>query len=315
MCLALLLGGCSSPEDVRVLKLAHELEATHVVNQAMIRMAGRLEELSGGSMRIDIYPGGQLGSERELIELLQIGSLAMTKVSTSPMEGFVPELRIFNTPYIFRDKDHYQRVLDGEIGRELLAAGRHVRLRGLGYYDSGSRSFYSTERPIRSPADLEGMKIRVQNSQSAIRMIQAMGGAATPISYGELYTSLQQGVVDGAENNPPSFYTARHFEVSGYFSLDEHTYVPDMLIISEYVWNTLSDRQQQWVTQAADESIVYQRELWKQATDEAMAAVEAAGVEIIYPDKTPFRQAVLSIQEDVRQSDLGELLRRIEDTE
>src|SRR5690606_5191386 len=157
-----LLSGCAKHSDVEVLKMAHSLDHTHPVHLAIVYMSDRLYEISDGAMRMDVYPGGQLGGERELMELLQIGSLAMTKVSTSPMEGFVPAMKVFNAPYVFRHRDHYWRVLNRDLGRDLLLAGDTVNLRGLGYYDAGSRSFYTTNQPGPTPADLQGLKIRVQ---------------------------------------------------------------------------------------------------------------------------------------------------------
>ena len=212
----LLLSGCSSRDDVVVLKLAHALDTSHSVHKGMVRMAERLTEYSDGQMRIDIYPSGQLGVERETVELLQIGSLAMTKVSTAPLEAFVPSMKIFSLPYLFNDRDHYFRVLDSEIGKALLESTEITRVRGLGYYDSGSRSFYTKDQPIRTPADLQGLKIRVMQSQTAVQMVSALGGSPTPISFGEIYTALQQGVVDGAENNAPSFYLSGHYETAKY---------------------------------------------------------------------------------------------------
>ena len=306
------LTACGNREKVKALKLAHSLDPGHAVHKAMVVMGQRLEELSNGTMRIDIYPSGQLGSERELIELLQIGSLAMTKVSTSPMESFVPEFNVFSTPYVFRDKTHFWQVLESDIGKNLLLAGERVRLRGLGYYDAGSRSFYMVDKPIHTPADLQGQKIRVQKSQTSVKMVQALGGSATPISWGELYTALQQGVVDGAENNPPSFYLSKHYEVCKYYTLDEHTYVPDILLISSHIWNSLSSQQQTWVQQAANDSIKYQRVLWQQATTEALAAVEAAGVEIIRPDKTPFTAAVQAMHDSYQGTPTHALLKKIQ---
>ncbi|UCD39304.1 MAG: TRAP transporter substrate-binding protein, partial [Fidelibacterota bacterium] len=245
--LMVVLAACAGEQQVKVLKLAHVLDTSHPVHKGMVYMAGKVAEKSGGRMRVDIYPSGQLGAERDLIELLQIGSLAMTKVSTAPLEAFVPEMKIFGIPYIFRDDDHRWEVLSGEIGRRLLLAGEDYFLRGLCYYDAGSRSFYTKERPINTPADLQGLKIRVMKSITSVKMVQALGGSATPIPWGELYTSLQQGVVDGAENNPPSFYLSRHYEVCKYYSLDEHTAVPDILLMSTVVWNKLSAQEQQWV--------------------------------------------------------------------
>ncbi|EIW87832.1 TRAP transporter solute receptor, DctP family protein [Alishewanella agri BL06] len=308
---SLLLSACQPEQEVKVLRLAHTLDQEHVVHKAMALMGERLAEYSGGSMRIEIYSGGQLGNERELVELLQIGSLAMTKVSASPLEGFVPAMQVFSVPYIFDDNAHFWRVLESEIGQGLLQEIQVARLYGLGYYDAGSRSFYSSNTRIDSPADLRGKKFRVLNSQTAVRMVEALGGAATPIDWGELYTAIQQGVVDGAENNPPSFYLSRHYELSKYFSLDEHTAVPDVLIMSLHVWQDLTPEQQQWVQQAANDSIVYQRAAWQRASGEALNAVKAAGVTVIYPDKAPFRQAVAPFYQQMLQTRIGPLLEQI----
>lgn len=308
---ATLAAGCAPRDDALHLTLGHSLDPTHTVHKAMVYMDERLREHSGGRMVVDIYPSGQLGSERESIELLQIGSLAMTKVSTASLESFVPSMRVFNLPYLFADTAHYFRMLDSEIGAELLRAPVPVRLRGLGYYDAGTRSFYTTHRQVRTPADLSGLKIRVQPSQTAIQMVAALGGSATPIAWGELYTALQQGVVDGAENNPPSFYTSGHYEVARYFTLDEHTAVPDIVLVSEHVWSNLSEEEQSWLQRAVDESVVFQRELWKNDTQAALEAVAADGVEILEPDKTPFQANVQEMLASYEKSDLGPLLQRI----
>lgn len=308
---ATLSSGCQVEQDVKVLRLAHTLDQEHVVHKAMALMGERLEHYSAGSMRIDIYSGGQLGNERELVELLQIGSLAMTKVSASPLEGFVPAMQVFSVPYIFDDNAHFWRVLESDIGQGLLKEIQTARLFGLGYYDAGSRSFYSSNTRIDSPADLRGKKFRVLNSQTAVRMVEALGGAATPIDWGELYTAIQQGVVDGAENNPPSFYLSRHYELSKYFSLDEHTAVPDVLIMSLNVWQDLTPQQQQWLQQAANDSIAYQKAAWHQASEDALLAVKAAGVTVIYPDKAPFRQAVAPFYQQMLQTHIGPLLQGI----
>ena len=312
---ALAMTACGARDDVVVLKLGHSLDTGHAVHKGMVHMAERLDEISDGHMRIDIYPSGQLGGERETVELVQIGSLAMTKVSTSPLESFVPAMQIFSIPYVFRDREHFFKVLDSEIGKELLESTEVARLRGLGYYDAGSRSFYTTKKPVHSPADLKGLKIRVQKSQTSVRMVAALGGSATPISWGELYTALQQGVVDGAENNPPSFYLSRQYEVSKYYTLDEHTAVPDILLMSSRTWDDLTPQQQAWLQEAVDDSVAYQRELWKQATDEALAAVQAGGVEIIYPDKAPFQEAVVAMKESYAGTEVADLLARIEAVE
>ena len=294
------------------LKLAHTLNSDHPVHKAMEFMGQRLSELSNGRMNVDIYPNGQLGSERQLIELLQIGSLAMTKVSTISMEGFSPVMKLFSTPYLFQDNAHYWRVLNSDLGQTLLDSLRTVRLQGLGYYDAGSRSFYMTQAPIRTPADLASKKVRVLPSRTSIEMVEALGGSATPISWGELYTALQQGIVDGAENNPPSYYLSKHFETAKYYTLDEHTSVPDLVIMSRRVFDSLSDQERAWLKDAMDASVVYQRKLWASAEEEALREVAKSGVEIIYPDKQPFRDAVAPMKAALAETELGPLIRRVE---
>lgn len=311
--LNLLLTACDRDNSVTVLKMAHGLDTSHPVHHAMVYMAERLETFSAGGMRIDLYPGAQLGDERELMELLQIGSIALTKVSTSPLESFVAEYMVFSVPYIFRDEQHFWEVLDGELGRELLEAGESVRLRGLGFYDAGTRSFYTTRAPVHEPADLRSQKIRVQNSVTSVAMIRALGGAATPIPWGELYTALQQGVVDGAENNPPSYYLSGQYEVARYFSLNEHTFVPDVLLVSHPIWQSLTPQQQSWLQQAADESVSYQRALWDEVEQEALQALRAAGVTITVPDKAPFREAVTDLQRSFEGTSVGAFIDRIKE--
>lgn len=313
--MTLLLVSCSAQQDVMVLRVGHSLDPSHTVHKAMLKMGERLQQLSGGTMAIELYPSGQLGSERELIELLQIGSLAMTKVSASPLEGFVPTMKLFNIPYLFRDREHFFKVLDSDIGRDILASLKPAQLLGLGYYDAGSRSFYTTKKPVVTPADLASVKIRVQESQAAMAMIRALGGNPTPISWGELYTALQQGVVDGAENNPPSFYLSRHYEVAPYYILDEHTSVPDVILISRYVWERLSDQQQAWLQQAVDESVDFQRAQWQLDTEAALAAVQEAGVQVISADKSEFQRQVSGLINELKAGDLGPMIQRIEEVQ
>ena len=296
-----------------VLKLAHGLPTAHPVHEAMLFMAERVAARSDGRMKVEVFPSEQLGTEKECIEALQLGYLAMTKTSSAPMEGFVPKMRIFGVPYLFRDADHLWKVLNGPIGKELLLAGEAKRLRGLCYYDAGARSFYTKDRPIETPADLTGLKIRVQNSVMSMRMVQAMGGSPTPIPWGELYTALDQGVVDGAENNAPSLRTSRHYEVCKYYILDEHTCLPDIVVIGTRVWNRMTAEQQRILQEAADESVVYQRKLWAEAEAADLKAVEEAGVTILRPDKGPFRESVRSVWEEFEGTEIGDLIRRIEE--
>lgn len=295
-----------------VLKLGHGLDTGHPVHKAMVYMAERVAEKSGGRMKIEIFPNEQLGNEKELLESLQLGYLAMTKTSSAPLEGFVTKIRIFGIPYLFRDSEHFWKVLKGPIGKELLLAGQSKGLRGLCFYDAGARSFYA-KKEIREPADLKGLKIRVQISVMQMKMIEAMGGSSTPIPYGEIYTALDQGVVDAAENNTPSFYASRHYEICKYYTLDEHSRLPDILIISTRVWNNLKGEFQQILQEAADESAEYQRKIWAEAEENDLKIVKDAGVKVIYPDKELFRQSVKSVWDEFDGTEIGELIKRIQE--
>ncbi len=306
-----LIGGCGKSQDKLTLRLAHILDPSTPVHKAMAFMAARLDSLSGGTMHVVIYPSGQLGNERECLELLQLGSLDMTKVSSSVVENFVPAMGVYSLPYLFRDQAHYWQVFNGKIGKEILLQGEPYWLRGLCYYDAGFRSFFLRDKAVYEPRDLAGLKIRVMRSNLSIRSINLLGGNATPLPYSELYSALQQGVVDGAENNPPNFYQKRFFELCKYFVLDEHSAPPDVLLISTHTWNKLTPQQQAWLQQAVAESVTYQRKLWDEMTRKALEAVQAAGVKIIYPDKSKFRAAVKPIYDELAGTELGVWAKRI----
>ncbi|MEN8191693.1 MAG: TRAP transporter substrate-binding protein [Bacteroidota bacterium] len=303
---------CTTNSDIKVIKLAHGLDPTHPVHKAMEFMSEKVKEKSHGNLQVAIYPSQQLGTERQCVELLQIGSLGMTKISASVMENFSPLFTVFSLPYIFRDEQHGYDVLDSKIGRRILVSSEKYLLRGMCYYDAGSRSFYTINKPVNSPVDLDGLKIRTQESQTSVKLVNSLGGSATPIAWGELYTALQQGVVDGAENNPPSFYLSKHYEVCKYYSLDEHTAVPDVLIISTKIWNSLSPEEQQWLQEAVDESAIYQRTIWKEASQHALEEVQKAGVKIIHPNKEPFVKKIQSLYHEYKNKpDIYDLLQEI----
>lgn len=299
-----LLFSCDGPLERKELKLAHGLPTDHPVHQAMEFMGERVRELSEGKLSVEVYPSEQLGTEQQCVELVQIGSLAITKVSAAVMESFTEDFKVLGLPYIFKSKEHAFKVFDGEIGDDLLMSSTDKWIRGLTFYDAGSRSFYAKSKPIEHPDDLAGMKIRVMNSITAVGMVRALGGSPTPISWGELYTALQSGVVDGAENNPPSLYTSRHYEVCKYYSLDEHTTIPDVLVISEIVWDKLSEQEREWIQQAADESAVLQRKLWAESEEESLREVQKAGVQINKPDKEPFMRKVAPFLESYRDNEV-----------
>ncbi|XXY49216.1 TRAP transporter substrate-binding protein [Sorangium sp. So ce269] len=301
----------SGAEQV-VLKLSHVLDPSHPVHLAMEYMARQLDRRSGGAVRLQIFPNGQLGSETESIEQVRRGALAMVKTSTAPLEGLIPEMAIFGLPYLFRDQEHYWKVLFGDVGRDLALAGAKAGVRGLCYYDSGSRSFYTRDAPVMSPEDLKGKKIRVMQSQTAVEMIAQMGGAPAPIAFNELRSALQQGAVDGAENNPPSLFTSRHYEVARHYSLDEHTRIPDIILFSQQVWESLSPQAQRWIEEAADESAAFQRDAWQKSTEDALDALKKAGVAVHAPDKEPFRRQVQPMYDRLEGTEMGKLVQRIQ---
>ena len=239
----------------------------------------------------------------------------MTSQSAAAMENFVPAMATFSLPYVFRDSDHFWQVLNGDVGRDLMEKGENKYLRGLCYFDSGSRNFYTKDKPIRTPDDLKGMNIRVMNSPTAIDMIKALGGSPTPISFGELYSALATGIVDGAENNPPSFYSNKHYEVCKHFSKDGHTRVPDMLLISSKVWNQLSPEAQGWVQQAAQEASDFQRKLWEADTERSLKAAEAEGITIYEVDTALFAEKVKPMLDAIDNPEVRKLLDQISEVQ
>ena len=298
-----------------VLKLGHGLDTAHPIHLSLEHMKERLEDLSDGAVTIDIYSGGVLGSEVQSIEQLQKGSLAMTSQSVAAMENFIPSMATFSLPYVFRDSEHFWQVLNGDVGHELMQKGEEKFVRGLCYFDSGSRNFYTKDKPIRTPDDLKGMKIRVMNSATAIDMVKALGGAPTPIDFGELYSALAQGTVDGAENNPPSFYSSKHFEVCKHFSTDGHTRVPDILLVSTKVWDRLSPEQQAWVTQASEEASTFQRALWKENTESSLKKAKAEGVTVYEVDTAVFAKKVQPMLDAVKDKEVRRLLDQISEVQ
>lgn len=309
--LLLTLTSCGADERVRVLRLAHSLDVSHPVHRGMAEMGSRLEQLSGGTMRVQIFPNGQLGGERETAELLQLGSVDLTKVASSVIENFIPQMAVYSLPYLFDDADHYWRVFDSELGRRILLEGEQYWMRGLCYYDAGFRSFIVRGRRVHAPEDLRGLKIRSMASTLQIETINALGGHATPMALGELYTALQSGVVDGADGNAPTLLQTRLYEVSDYYVLDEHSSPPDVLLISTHTWNSLSVEQQGWLEQAVRESVVLQRQFWDESSDRALETMREAGLEIIVPDKTPFRAAVQPMYEKLHGTEIGAVVDKI----
>ncbi len=310
--LAAMLPGCAQLGASNRITLAHTLDEQHPVHLAMARFRDEMIRLSGSSIAVEIFPNAQLGTERELVELVQLGAISMTKVSSLSLENFAPDMGVYSLPYLFDDSEHQRRVVQSDVGQEILEGLSKVLLKGMGHYDAGARSFYMTDGPVNTPADIRGKTVRVLPSEALVKTVETFGGAATPIAFGELYAALQQGVVDGAENNPPSVLSARHHEVCKYYSLDEHVSAPDVVVMSQSVWDSLNEEQQDWAKQAMATSEAYQRELWRKASDDALAEIEASGVVVNRPDKGPFRDAVAEFKAGFDGTRIGELAARIE---
>lgn len=295
-------GSSVSAFAATTLKLSHNADRNHPVHKSMEFMAKRAKELSGGDLKIRIYPNAQLGTQRESLELIQNGALDMAKSNTSELEAFAKEYGAFNLPYLFRDREHYYSAMQGEAGQEILQSSRKNGFIGLTYYDAGARSFYA-HKPINTPADLAGLNVRVQPSPSALAMVRSLGANPTPLSYGELYTALQQGVVDAAENNIMALTINRHGEVTKFYSLDEHTMVPDVLVISAKTWDGLSEENRKALKQAASDSMLDMKTRWAETEQKEQAKAEKMGVKFIYPKKDPFVEAVKPMYDKVSSED------------
>jgi tripartite ATP-independent transporter DctP family solute receptor len=280
-------------------------------------MGDLLEERSGGRLCIEVYHSAQLGQEADTIEQTQLGVIDMNRVSLGPFNNIIEETKVFSLPFIFRSTEHMHAVVDGEIGDEVLAAFGNHNLVGLAYFDGGSRSFYNSERPIRSIEDMAGLSFRVMQSDVFVDMVDALGANATPMPFGEVYSAIQTGVIDGAENNWPSYESTGHFEVAGYYTLNQHLMVPEVLVMSQTSWNRLSAEDQDLIRQAARDAVPHMRELWAAREAASEEIVRAAGVEVIEEiDKTPFIEAMAPVYERHVTSDaLRALVARIQAVE
>ena len=296
-----------SENSTKVLKLAHALEATHPVHIGLEYMKEQIEKLSDGKLSVDIYSGGALGSESKCIEQIKNGSLDMTKASSSQLGMFEPKIHALALPYVFRDHEHYWRVLDSKLGDKILDLISSQNMKGLCFFDAGARSFYTSKKQIKTPEDVKGLKIRVMNSRIDMETIKAFGGSPTPISTGEVYTAISQGVVDGAENNPPTFLLGGHCEVAKYYTLDEHTSFPDMLVISEKAWKSLSDKEREIISKASKLASNFQRKLWKEREQECMKKLKEKGVEILIPEKTKFIEKTKIVWDLFKGTDIEKL--------
>ena len=303
--------------DARVnLKLANALTEDHPTSVVLKQFAEEVEEKTGGEVRIRLFLNGVLGDEREVLEQLQNGAVDMTRVSAANLENFNPIYRAFNLPYIFRDQDHFYQVMSGPVAEEVYQATKDSGFVGLTFFDSGARSFYTKTKAINTPEDLVGQKIRVINSNVSIRMVELMGGTPTPLPYGEIYTALQQGVIDGAENNPTALTIGRHGEVVKFYSEDEHQRIPDFLVIANASMDKLTDEQKTVVKEAAVHATETFRGLWDKAMADAVTEAEAEGVTFNKPDPAPFRAKVQPLIDEFKADPaIGPLVAKIIDAQ
>jgi tripartite ATP-independent transporter DctP family solute receptor len=280
---------------------------------AAVQEMGRLlEERTNGRYCIDVAHSAQLGEEKDTIEQTQLGVIDLNRISMAPFNGLIPETAIMSLPYLFRDVDHLHNVLDGPIGQQVLELFSAHNLVALAYYDPGARSFYNRERPIKSIEDMKGLKFRVIQSDVFVDMVAALGANAVPMPYGEVYSSIETGVIDGAENNWPSYESSGHFEVAKHYTLDEHTMVPEVLVMSKTKFDALSPEDQEAVRQAAKDSVPFNREKWAAREKESEEKVLAAGVEVVRDiDKAPFVAAMGPVYE--KYAATPELKKLVED--
>jgi tripartite ATP-independent transporter DctP family solute receptor len=277
-------------------------------------MSEQLDKASGGKLKIKVFNKGALGTEKETIDQVKIGALDFTRVNISPMNAICQKTQVPTMPFLFSSVQHMRKVLDGPVGEEILKDCEAQGFIGLAFYDSGARSLYA-KKPVKTVADVKGLKIRVQQSDLWVALISAMGGNATPMPYGEVYTGLKTGLIDAAENNIPSFDTSRHFEAATFYSRTEHSMAPEVLLMSKRVWDKLGKPEQDMVRAAARASVAVQRQKWDEQEAKSLAAVKAAGVQIVDVDKATFQAVMGPVYEKFMTTpDLKRLVKAAQDT-
>ena len=282
---------------------------------AVKHMGQVLSKLSNGKHSIKVFSNSALGGEKDTIEQTKIGALAMTRVNIAPMNNICPTTVVPTMPFLFHSRDHMRAVLDGPVGEEILHSCEAQGFVGLAFYDSGARSMYTVKKPIKTVADMKGLKVRVQQSDLWVSMLEAMGANATPMPFGEVYTALKTGLVDAAENNFPSYESSRQFEVAKFYSKTEHSMAPEMLLFSKRVWDGLSPDDQKALRQAAKESVAVQRKLWDEREEKSLATVKAAGSQVIDVDKTSFQAVMKPVYDKfITDAKLRDMVKKIQDT-
>ncbi len=308
----LILSGTASAQTV--LRSADTHVDGYPTVEAVKYMSELLAKSTNNRYKIQVFHSSQLGEEKDTIQQTQFGVIDMNRINLAPLNNIVPETQVPSLPFLFRSVEHMHKVMDGPIGDDILKAFEPHDMIGLAFYDSGARSFYNSKHPIKSLADMKGLKLRVQQSDLFIALVQAMGANPTPMPFGEVYSSLQTGVIDGAENNWPSYQSTRHFEIAKYYTMTEHSMAPEVLVVSKKTWMRLSPEDQKAMREAAKASVTKMRELWVASEKEAMAAVKAGGAQIAEVDKKPFIDAMAPVYDKfVTDAKLKDLVKRIRD--
>ena len=281
------------------LKLAHNQTEQHPIHVSLLEFAKELKDSTAGRITVEIFPNAILGNDSAMIEQLRANIVQMVKVSSSFLESFDNTYSIFSIPYLFNSRDQYFKVMKAPVMRKIYEGSRPHGFIGMVDFDAGARSFYTNSKPIHSPADLKGLKFRVMPSPVSIRMMQLLGGQATPLPFGEVYTALQQGLLDGAENSPLPLVDMKHGEVAKHFSYDEHTIIPDLLIINTQTWDEMSEADRELISAAAFRAGDMQKAIWQREADAAVQfCKEKLGVTFYTVDKKPFQEATKAILAD-----------------
>lgn len=302
----------SATASAKMLTLGHAMSLESAAHQGMVIMADKVKEKSNGDLTIKIFPNGQLGSERDQAEQVVTGAIDMAKINGGLAESFEPTFKVNALPFLFRDVEHMRTFMRSDAAEEMLTVSEGKGFIGLTFYDSGTRSFYA-KKPINSPADLAGMKVRVPGSPTMMEMVNLLGGKATPVPFNEVYTALQQGVIDGAENNISSLVEMKHSEVAKFYSMDQHMMTPDVIIISENKWNSLTADEQKILKEAAAESLEEQIKIWDETDNMNKEKGIKEGVTFVEVDKAPFRAAVKPmIDEAKKDPKLATFIEKIE---
>ncbi len=311
--LAALLAGAGLPAAAQTLRSTDIHPDGYPTVEAVKFMGKLIEERTKGKIKIQMFHSGQLGQEKDTIEQTRFGVIDMNRINMAPFNNAIPETAIPSLPFLFRSVEHMRKTMDGPIGDDILKTFEGQGLVGLAFYDSGARSFYNSKKPIRSLEDMKGLKIRVQQSDMFIDLVNALGANATPMPFGEVYAALQTGLVDGAENNWPSFESTRHFEVAKFYSGTEHSMSPEVLVMSKRTFDKFSAEEQAIVRAAAKESVAKMRELWEAREKASEALVKSKGAQANTLDKTAFIAAMKPIYDKyVKDEKLRGLVTRIQ---